>query len=205
MCGRYVPLNAEELRKMRNSLHGISINIDTEESVLLGESRKEIFPSDRALSLVQDKDGVKLAGGVWGFPSPYGKGVIFNARCESAETKPMFRDLIRGGRCVIPASAFFEWDSAGGTKEKYIISVKGLEFFFMAGLYRYEGGTRQFVILTRNAGDDMSRIHDREPVIMSAERVGGWLSGEDDLVSLSGVYSQLAAVPAAGSSQIAMF
>jgi len=100
MCGRYVPLNAEELRKMRNSLHGISINIDTEESVLLGESRKEIFPSDRALSLVQDKDGVKLAGGVWGFPSPYGKGVIFNARCESAETKPMFRDLIRNGRCA---------------------------------------------------------------------------------------------------------
>ncbi len=75
----------------------------------------------------------------------------------------------------------------------------------MAGLYRYEGGTRQFVILTRNAGDDMSRIHDREPVIMSAERVGGWLSGKDDLGSLSGVYPQLAAVPAAGSSQIAMF
>lgn len=49
----------------------------------------EIFPTDKAPILIQQK-GVMIPEAVkWGFPGFQGKGIIINARSETAPEKPM--------------------------------------------------------------------------------------------------------------------
>src|SRR5258708_12378775 len=59
------------------------------------------------------------------------------ARAEGIESKPSFKKPLRYQRCIIPASAFFEWKGNPGAKVKYRIARKDGELFGFAGLYEH--------------------------------------------------------------------
>jgi putative SOS response-associated peptidase YedK len=43
-----------------------------------------------------------------------------NARVETVETKPFFRDAFKRTRCLIPVSGYYEWqDTPGGKRPWY--------------------------------------------------------------------------------------
>ena len=44
-------------------------------------------------------------------------GPHINARAETLSSSPMFRGPLSNGRCLIPATGFFEWQKRGGKKE----------------------------------------------------------------------------------------
>ncbi len=44
-----------------------------------------------------------------------------NARAEGIGSKPTFRGALRHGRCLIPASSFYEWKTVGKTKIPHFI------------------------------------------------------------------------------------
>ena len=46
----------------------------------------------------------------WGFPQYQKKGLLINARAETALERKMFRDSVLHRRCIIPAKQFYEWD-----------------------------------------------------------------------------------------------
>ena len=130
----------------------------------------------------------------FGFPNPYHKGVVVNARQESVTEKPMFRDAFRSRRCVIPASWYFEWehkkDNTGKVSvgQKYLIQPRGSAMTWLCGLYRIENGLPELVILTREPEGDLRRIHDRMPVILPKNRILQWISPDskpEDLLKLS--------------------
>jgi len=119
----------------------------------------------------------------WGYRLSDGK-LVFNTRSETADEKPLFRDDIRARRCLIPASGYFEWEKRGDEKIRYELSPKDRTLFFMAGIFRLRDGAEEFSILTRQASDDISFIHDRMPVILPEGFGEKWLSPDQDPLSL---------------------
>lgn len=111
----------------------------------------------------------------WGYTLPGKKGLLINARSETAGEKPLFRDGMLQRRCLIPATNYFEWEKTPEGKQKYTLRPKGKNFFWLAGLYRPEAQGAAFTILTRAPAESIAFIHDRMPVILPEEMKGDWL------------------------------
>jgi len=98
-----------------------------------------------------------------------------NARGETVAEKPMFASAFRGFRCLVPASGFYEWKSAGGRKQPYYISPGENSLFGLAGIVVLWKGERRVTLITTAPNDLMCEIHDRMPVILAREDYGTWL------------------------------
>jgi putative SOS response-associated peptidase YedK len=160
MCGRYyIEIEDSELRS-------IIAEVERNSSVNTGE----IYPTNNVP--VQAKDG-SITVMRWGFPRFDGKGVIINARSETASSKTVFARPMMEGRCLVPASWYFEWEKRGVQKVKYALMPQG------GTKFDSKTGEHSFVILTRPAWDGISFIHDRMPVILPKECHDEWLSGHD--------------------------
>ena len=108
----------------------------------------------------------------------------FNARAETVAGKPMFRTAFKRGRCLIPASGYFEWKPMLNGKQPYYISAANGSVLSMAGLCDQwtdiETGApvRSCTIIVTTANALTSAIHDRMPVLIEPKDFGPWLSGE---------------------------
>ncbi len=112
---------------------------------------------------------------------------VINARSETAEERPMFRDSFRESRALVLASGYYEWHAG----IKYYISpgndVSHSTFdkknnnsaFLMAALERGDGFARQYVIITTPAIGTPARIHDRMPLFIRREDMKKWLCDYD--------------------------
>lgn len=60
---------------------------------------------------------------------------MINARSETANTKPAFRDALKSRRCLVPADGFYEWQKTGKTKQPYCFEVNEGELFAFAGIW----------------------------------------------------------------------
>ena len=138
--------------------------------------RGEICPGDSAVALAPNRSRrTSLFVMRWGFM--LNRKLIFNARSETAASKPMFRDSLLSRRCVIPAAAFFEWDHRLKKSTKFRFWPDGMPMMYLAGLYRFEPDAPLpvFTVLTRQAQGNIADIHDRMPVILRAEQLDLWL------------------------------
>ncbi len=105
----------------------------------------------------------------------------FNARAENLTENKMFRELLRGNRCLVPASGFFEWKHEGGRKVPFYIHVKDDPVFGFAGLYdvwRNPAGVmlHTYTIITTTPNELMAPIHNRMPAILRQDDEMRWLS-----------------------------
>lgn len=108
------------------------------------------------------------------------KNATLNARIETAFDKPSFREPMRFQRCIIPATAFYEWQHIDKSKIKYRISTDQ-EVFAFAGLWDSWQEWKGFSILTMPANPLMARIHNsakRMPFILTPENEKKWLDPE---------------------------
>lgn len=119
----------------------------------------------------------------WLKPGEQPKMTPINARAETIAEKPMFRNLVKRRRCLVPANGFYEWKSIGGSKQPYYIHLADQPFMLMAGLYDVrsdEDGEDQpsHTIITGPPNDVMAEIHDRMPMIIRPEDVELWMDDE---------------------------
>ena len=70
----------------------------------------DVRPSDASAVICRSGSGLEAVSMRWGFSNPYKKGLIINARSETARDKNLFRESVMERRCIIPASGFYEWD-----------------------------------------------------------------------------------------------
>lgn len=152
-------------------------------------------------------DGSNIWGeyAFWGFIPPWfdkdlsdKKFNTINARIEDVTQKATYRGSIQRHRCLVPASCFYEWQTAGraegekGKKQAYAIGVAGkddgVSSFMMAGVWSHWVGTLKaerfeaytFALLTREAGPKMGEIHHREPAILIDDEISTWLNAPLD-------------------------
>ena len=160
----------------------------------------EICPSETAAVIALGRRG---APGVfamrWGYSLPDSRLVI-NARSETAAARPLFRDGIARRRCAVPASCYFEWDRSGREKTKYAVRRTDGGMMLLAGIYRLCGPLAEFAVLTRPAAESVAGLHDRMPVLLSAELAARWVRPDADVRPLLACAAPEVAAELAGSA-----
>ena len=131
----------------------------------------DVFPSMQARALTAGRS-LAVSSLSWGFPGFDGKKQIINARAEGIFDKKMFADSIRNKRCVLPAAGFYEWDRA---KQKVTFTQSDAPVIYLGGIWRQYGEDSRFVIITREANESMSPVHDRMPLMIRPDAVEEWL------------------------------
>lgn len=120
------------------------------------------------------------------------KNTLFNARSESAAEKPSFRDAMKSGRCILPASGFYEWKGEGGSKQPYYIQRQDGQPMAFAGLYSaWTKGDKPLMsctILTTDATGPIKALHHRVPVILEPDEWDRWMDpSEHDATAIEGL------------------
>ncbi|MDD3169409.1 MAG: SOS response-associated peptidase [Eubacteriales bacterium] len=171
MCGRYTFFTDKELQEVDEIIDQISNEIQLE-NIKTGE----IFPTNLAPVFVPQDDFVIPRLMVWGFPNFRNKGVIINARSETAREKKLFGSSLEKRKCVIPSTGFYEWNAE---KKKFLFNMPDSGMLYMAGIYNQFDGKDRFVILTTGANASVSEVHDRMPVIVPKDRIRNWIFDND--------------------------
>jgi putative SOS response-associated peptidase YedK len=145
------------------------------------EGSEEIFPTN-TVPIIREIENRKIDFLKWGFMPSFTKKPLINARGETVDIKPTFKNSFIQKRCIIPATSFFEWEKVGDKKVRRRISIEE-NLFSMAGLYNsfYDDGKQYeaFTILTINANEQMQHIHERMPVIIKKDSEDIWLNSEN--------------------------
>lgn len=166
MCGRY-NFTVEQSEEMLEILEKLNKKFQGKEA-----KTGEIFPTNLAPILIEERKEVSPVLSTWGFPKFDSKGVIINARAETAFEKKMFRDSLLNRRCIIPSTGFYEWDSE---KKKFLFHLEGTNTLYMAGLYTYYREEMRYVILTTQANESMKEIHNRMPLVIPKKEIETWI------------------------------
>jgi putative SOS response-associated peptidase YedK len=127
----------------------------------------------------------------WGLVPPWADDLKFGARCinaraETVQALPAFRNAFRHQRCLVVADGFYEWKTAGKTKQPYHVSLT--EPFAFAGLWeRWNKGSspvETFAIVTTEAGPKLSAVHHRQPVMLLRDSFESWLDPTQEPAAL---------------------
>ena len=105
----------------------------------------------------------------FGFPPSGRGGPVFNFKSEG-------RRFDKSNRCLIPASAFFEFTGKKYPKTKHRFTLNGASWLAIAGLWRDGKGNAPpaFTMLTTSPGPDVEPYHSRQVVVLPPEN---WAAG----------------------------
>ncbi len=116
-------------------------------------------------------NGVELAAMNFGFPPSRPRASpVFNFRSEK-------RSFENSHRCLIPASAFFEFTGQKYPKAKHRFSLNDAAFMAIAGIWREGKGDAPpaFTMLTTSPGPDVEPYHDRQVVVLRPSDWAHWI------------------------------
>lgn len=142
--------------------------------------RYNVAPGTAILTAVMDRHGQPQAGLMhWGMKSSH--GLLINARSETLSSRPTFRPLLQGHRCIVPMNGYYEWHQANRTP--YFITNRSRTLWAL-GLYRMADAGPEVVIVTQAAQESLLFIHPRMPVFVSHEDSMLWMSVGESQASL---------------------
>jgi putative SOS response-associated peptidase YedK len=189
MCGRYVTPSESEIERFwhigRHNYDPFGRRFNVSPTSLIPLLRLD--PDASELELAMARWG--LIAFWWKKPKP--PGFTFNTRIEEAATKPMWRQVVKTSRCLIPAVGWYEWqevevtDPATGeikkAKQPYFLHLPGNRLLAFAGVMSSwtapdsDAAVLTCSILTRAAEGPAADVHDRMPVILPDEAQAAWI------------------------------
>ncbi|KWS20048.1 hypothetical protein AL062_22480 [Pseudomonas syringae pv. syringae] len=185
MCGRYSIYESMDHYLKELAPEQIVINGYD----LLPIERYNVAPSTRVEIIRPTEEGLSVDKVRWGWEPFWAKGkrpAPINARVETVMTGKFFKELWPTGRAVAPANGWFEWvkdPDDPKKKQPYFIRLKSEKPMFFAALAQVHRGLEPhdgdgFVIITSASDSGMVDIHDRRPVVLTAEDARAWLNSE---------------------------
>jgi putative SOS response-associated peptidase YedK len=107
------------------------------------QARYDVCPTDPVDTIVERDGKRELVTMRWGlvprwWPKPIKelRAATFNARAETVETKPFFRDAFKRTRCLIPISGYYERrNTPDGKQPWYFTARDGSPALTTAGLW----------------------------------------------------------------------
>lgn len=134
------------------------------------------------LPVILDEDPKEILLAKWGFLPHWAKDKKLraqpNARLDTADVKPMFREAFKRHHCLILADGFYEWRTDGKKKTPFRIVRKDRKPFAMAGIWDAVEGEKKvptYAILTTDGSKIMEPIHNRMPVLLKPGHEKEWL------------------------------
>ncbi len=175
MCGRYLITSAPEAFRR-----------------LFRYDENPNFPPRYNVAPTQPVPIVRLVDGKrqfalvrWGLlpawvKDPRGFSLLVNARGESVNDKPAFRNAMKRRRCLFPADGFYEWMEQGREKRPFVVRPKDRQPVAFAGLWESWMGpngeeVETATIVTTPANRTLTPIHHRMPVIVPPDAFDFWL------------------------------
>jgi putative SOS response-associated peptidase YedK len=182
MCGRFVITSAPAALRQ-----------------LFGYIEQPNFPPRYNVAPTQPRPVVVLENGIrhfrlmrWGLLPAWVKdprkfSLLINARAETVQKKPAFKNAIRRRRCLIPADGYYEWQASDQRKRPHFIYRSDRQPIGLAGLAETWIGPNgeeldTVAIVTAPAGADLAVLHHRVPVTIAPGDFDRWLDCSDDSV-----------------------
>jgi putative SOS response-associated peptidase YedK len=148
--------------------------------------RYNLAPSQDVLAVRLDAEAGRVAEWRrWGLVPSWARDVtigarLFNARSETAEVKPSFRQAFRRRRCLVAADGFYEWTPRDRGHQPYHFRARDGGPLALAGLYEeWHGPGGEVVdsctVLTAEASEDVRFVHPRMPVVLRPSAFEPWL------------------------------
>lgn len=177
MCGRYaITIASDAIRDVFGAMNTVAF-----------PQRYNVAPTQPIL-VIYEKHGLRIMEHMrWGLMPPWVKdprsfSLLVNARAEGMEDKPAFKSALRYGRCIVPASGYYEWHAnPDGTRQPYYITFADGRPMALAGLratWRGPDGEEvpTAATVTVAASADLAAIHHRMPAILDTEeKIEAWL------------------------------
>jgi len=147
------------------------------------EPKFNISPQDDTPVIHFDSRQPVITSMQWGLRPHWSKKSTMepiNARLETVEAKPMFRQAFDERRCLIPANGWYEWKTTPRGKVPFYHRAADESLLLMAGIYELWNGESEvlhtFTILTQEACSDVGHIHNRMPVLIDEQAANLWLA-----------------------------
>ncbi|MDJ1432365.1 SOS response-associated peptidase [Halostagnicola sp. A-GB9-2] len=169
--------------------------------------RYNMAPGQR-LPVITNEEPESIRSLEWGLVPSWAdddRDGLINARAETLDEKPSFRDAYENRRALVLADGFYEWVEADdGRKQPYRVAFEDDRPFAMAGLWeRWEPSTTQtgleafgggsqdvenggeagpletFTIITTTTNDLVGDLHHRMAAILERDSEREWLGGEE--------------------------
>jgi len=186
MCGRFDNLIARDAyrglfkaRRLARSNFPLRYNIAPTDQIPI----VRIDPRDGEREVVMARWGLIPS---WLREKP--KVPHINARAETIDRLPLFREAFAKRRCLIPATGFYEWQQREDGKQPYRFRRKDLEPFAFAGIWEFArmGGEEMLstAIIVGEANPLVRGIHDRMLVMLMSENYDRWLGPGSSVADL---------------------
>jgi putative SOS response-associated peptidase YedK len=196
MCGRFTITVSKETLE-----HYLQESFDIDASLITYEPNYNVAPSQQVLSVINDGKHYRVGYLNWGFKAlnTYSNQkplMLINARQETIEKKPTFKQAFKERRCLFLADGFYEWNRHLKDKQPYHFKHKSDSLFAFAGLYEayiddHDKKVFGGLIITTSANQDIEWLHERMPLILSKDAQKKWLNKHQDIHTLKGLLEPL--------------
>jgi putative SOS response-associated peptidase YedK len=177
MCGRFVRARSEETYSDLYEVGDISGLLPS----------YNVAPTNPVLAVRMENEKRTAVILRWGLIPSWAKDKktpFINARADTLFDKPAFRAAAKRRRCLIVADGYFEWKALGPkTKQPYYYRLADGKPIAFAGVWetwldKATPGSEPIqscAIVTTDANELASQIHDRMPVILEGPAADAWL------------------------------